>query len=178
MLTKEMDRARFDECKRILQIVPATCATTFQTMTLICNSGVCSPPSIALPLITKPPPKILKPGVDALIVDSGAGQHIVDRDSVASEKHLTHCGTGMRLRTANGIVETHLKTKVFLKHLGIKVIAWVLNNTPNLLSIGKLVEDHGCDFTWDHRSKKTTLTKDGKRIVLGTVNNVPYLPIR
>ena len=178
MLTKEMDRTRFDECQRILQIVPASCATTFPMMTLICNAGECSPPSVALPLITKPSPKNLKPGVDSIVVDSGASRHTVCRNSVASKDHLTYCDTGMRMKTANGIVETHLKTQVFLKHLGINIIAWVLDSTPNLLSVGQLIEDHGYDFSWDHRSKRATLTKDGKRTVLGIMNNVPHLPIR
>ena len=82
------------------------------------------------------------------------------------------------MKTANGMVETHLKTQVFLKHLGINIIAWVLDNTPNLLSVGQLIEDHGYDFFWDHRFKRATLTKDGKRTVLGIMNNVPHLPIR
>ena len=47
LLTKEMDMARFDECKRILPIVPATCARTAQAMTPVCRHGVCSPPALA-----------------------------------------------------------------------------------------------------------------------------------
>ena len=66
------------------------------------------PPAVALALIAEPPPNIVRLGVDAFIVDSGSGQHLVRRSAVASEKHLTHCSEGILLHTAKGIVRSHL----------------------------------------------------------------------
>ena len=106
LLTKEMEKPRFEECKRMLQILPATaCVITARTKTLICRHGTCSPPALAQAAMAEPPPKELRAGIDSFIIDSGSGQHLIRRSAVASEKHLTHCKEGLLLQTANGIVK-------------------------------------------------------------------------
>ena len=162
----------------MLQIIPATCALSAQTRTLICSKGICAPPAIALAAMIAPPSKPLKAGVNAFIIDSGSGQHLIRRSMVASEEHITYCEEGLLLQTANGIVKSHLKTRVNIKRLGIKVDAWILDNTPLVLSTGKLIEENGCDFQWDHRTKKATLSKDRQKFNLIIQRGVRLLPVR
>ena len=97
---------------------------------------------------------------------------------VASEEHIKYCEEGLLLQTANGLVKSHLKSRVNIKQLGIKVDAWILDNTPLVLSTGKLVEENGCDFQWDHRTRKATLSKKRQTFSLTIQRGVPLLPTR
>ena len=128
MLTKEMERPRFEECKRMLQIIPATCVLSAQARTLICSKGICAPPSVALAAMVEPPPKQLKAGLNAFIIDSGSGQHLIKRSMVASEEHIKYCEEELLLQTANGLVKSHLKNKS--KHKAIR-------NQSGCLDIGQ-----------------------------------------
>ena len=161
----------------MIQLIPATCSLTARPRTLICSNGICAMPSVALANLLQPPQQEFKAGIDAFIIDSGSGQHLIRRSMVASDSHLTTCPVGILLQTANGLIRTYLKTRVFIRLLNIKVDAWVLDDTPLLLSMGKLVTEHGCDFGWRRKSQTATLTKDGKTLQLTTQRGVPILPI-
>ena len=102
LLTKEMERTRFEECKKMIQLIPATCSLTARPRTLICSNGICAMPSVALANLLQPPQQEFKAGIDAFIVDSGSGQHLIRRSMVASDSHLTTCPVGILLQTANG----------------------------------------------------------------------------
>ena len=110
-------------------------------------------------------------------MDSGSGQHLIRRSAVASEKHLTYCEVGLLLQTANGIVKSNFKTRVFIKHLNLKVDAWVLEDTPLVLSVGRLVDGNQCDFRWNHATRKASLIRGGKNFNLTTQCGVPLLAI-
>ena len=90
ILTKEMERARFEECKAMLQIVPATCALTARARTLICINGQLLPPAVALAALNskdETPKTILAVSkYNAFIVDSGSGHHLVGRRQVDETK--------------------------------------------------------------------------------------------
>ena len=133
---------------------------------LICINGVCSVLSIALAATVQLPPANLKPGIDSFIIDTGSGHHLVRRSMVASEKHLTHCSEGLLLQTANGTVRTNLKTRINVKHLNVKVDAWVLDDTPLVLSASKLVNENGFDFNWIRATKTASLKTNGRGIPL------------
>ena len=52
----------------------------------------------------------------------------------------------VRLATANGFIEATGVIDVDIQSLGAKARVLALPNTPAVLSIGRLVEDHGCTF--------------------------------
>ena len=50
--------------------------------------------------------------------------------------------------TANGEVQTKEEAQVFVHDLDIFVTVQILDDTPAVLSLGKLCEEHGCSYEW------------------------------
>ena len=65
--------------------------------------------------------------------------------------------------TANG--------EVYVKELGILLTMKVLENTPAVLSLGKLCDENGYSYEWIN-GQKPHLIKDGIRIICNTENFV------
>ena len=168
----------------MLQIVPATCALTARVRTLICVDGKLLPPALALAALnsrqsvdSKKPEILAVSKYNAFIVDSGSGHHLVGKRQVA-ENTLTKVDPdkAFRLQTANGITTSALNTRVHIKHLNTHVDAWVLEDTPLVLSVDKLVEENGFDFVWKASTRKAMLTKNGRAHTLTIQQGVPLLP--
>ena len=67
--------------------------------------------------------------------------------------------------TANGEVHTHEEAQVFVHELNQFVTVQLLEETPAVLSLGKLCEDHRYAYEWVS-GQKPRLTKEGKTIFL------------
>ena len=67
--------------------------------------------------------------------------------------------------TANGEVQTHEEATVYVKELEIFLTMKVLENTPAVLSLGKLCDENGYSYEWIN-GQKPHLIKDGIRIHL------------
>ena len=65
--------------------------------------------------------------------------------------------------TANGEVQTREEATVYFKELDLFATVMLLEETPAVLSLGKLCEDHGYTYHWTS-GQKPHLTKNGKRI--------------
>ena len=65
--------------------------------------------------------------------------------------------------TTNGEMQTREEATVFVKELDLFVTVMLLDETPAVLSLGKLCEDHGSTYHWSS-GQKPNLTKKGKRI--------------
>ena len=76
--------------------------------------------------------------------------------------------------TANGEVQTHEEAIVYVKELDIFLILKVLENTPAVLSVGKLCDENGYSYEWIN-GQKPHLIKDGIRIMCNTENFVPIV---
>ena len=76
--------------------------------------------------------------------------------------------------TANGEVQTHEEAIVYVKELGIFLTMKVLDNTPAVLSLGKLCDENGYSYEWIN-GQKPHLIKDGIRIICNTENFVPIV---
>ena len=50
--------------------------------------------------------------------------------------------------TANGEVHTHEEAQVYVHDLNLLVTVQLLEETPAVLSLGKLCEDHGYSYEW------------------------------
>ena len=73
--------------------------------------------------------------------------------------------------TANGEVQTHEEATVYDKELGIFLTMKVLDNTPAVLSLGKLCDENGNSYEWIN-GQKPHLIKDGIGIICNTENFV------
>ena len=76
--------------------------------------------------------------------------------------------------TANGEVQTHEEATVYVKELDIFLTMNVLEDTPAVLSLGKLCDEHGYSYEWII-GQKPHLIKNGIRIQCNTDNLVPIV---
>ena len=76
--------------------------------------------------------------------------------------------------TANGEVQTHEEATVYVKELDIFLTMKVLENTPAVLSLGKLCDENGYSYEWIN-GQKPHLIKNGVRIQCNTENLVPIV---
>ena len=76
--------------------------------------------------------------------------------------------------TANGEVQTHEEAIVYVKELDIFLTMKVLDNTPAVLSLGKLCDENGYSYEWIN-GQKPHLIKGGIRIICNTENFVPIV---
>ena len=76
--------------------------------------------------------------------------------------------------TANGEVQTHEEATVYVKELDIFLTMKVLENTPAVLSLGKLCDENGYSFEWIN-GQRPHLISNGTRIQCNTENFVPIV---
>ena len=76
--------------------------------------------------------------------------------------------------TDNGEVQTHEEATVYVKELEIFLTMKVLEDTPAVLSQGKLCDEHGYSYEWI-KGQKPHLIKHGIRIQCNTENFVPIV---
>ena len=76
--------------------------------------------------------------------------------------------------TANGEVQTNEEATFHVKEFGIFLTMKVLEDTPAVLSLGKLCVEHGYSFEWIN-GQKPHLIKNGIRIQRNTENFVPVV---
>ena len=76
--------------------------------------------------------------------------------------------------TANGEVQTHEEATSYVKELDIVLTMKVLEDTPAVLSLGKLCDELGYSYEWI-TGQKPHLAKNGIRIQCNTENFVPIV---
>ena len=73
----------------------------------------------------------------------------------------------MTLQTANGETPVSKQIATRISKLGCTKDMYVLEDSPSIISVGRLVLDDGYDFYWRHNDRKAVLVRpDGRRIVL------------
>ena len=122
------------------------------------------------------PASTLKPEEREFVVDSGASMHMISKKdlSKAEMDTLTKSCSPTIVITANGEVQTHEEAIVYVKELDIFSTMKVLENTPAVLSLGKLCDENGYSYEWIN-GQKPHLIKDGIRIICNTENFVPIV---
>ena len=76
--------------------------------------------------------------------------------------------------TANGEVQTHEEARVYVKELEKFLTMKVLEDTPAVLSLGKLCDEHGNSCEWIN-GQKPHLIENDIRIQCNTENFVPIV---
>ena len=122
------------------------------------------------------PASSLKPEEREFVVDSGASMHMISKKDLrdAEMDTLTKSSSPTIVITANGEVQTHEGATVYVKALDILLTMKVLENTPAVLSLGKLCDENGYSFEWIN-GQKPHLIKNGIRIMCNTENFVPIV---
>ena len=87
---------------------------------------------------------------------------------------LTKSCSPTKVITANGEAQTHEEATVYVKELDIFLTMNVLEDTPAVLSLGKLLDADGYSHEWIN-GQKQHLIKNGIRIQCNTENFVPIV---
>ena len=112
-----------------------------------------------------PAPSVIKPEEGEFVVDSGASmRRLCRKDLNSSELETVRVSESPTMVvTANGEVQTHEQATVHDRELDLFVTLMLLEDTPAVLSLGKLCEDHGYshELTTDQKPQPI---KSGRRI--------------
>ena len=119
------------------------------------------------------PASTLKPEEREFVVDSGASMHMISKKDVndAELKTVTTSKSPTTVFTASGEVQTHEEATVYVKELDTFPTMKFLENTPVVLSLGKLCDENGYSYEWIN-GQKPHLIKNGIRIQCNTENFV------
>ena len=122
------------------------------------------------------PASSLKPEEREFVVDSGASMHMINKKDLSDAEMdtLTKSCSPTIVITANGEVQTQEEAIVYVKELDIFLTMKVLENTPAVLSLGKLCDENGYSYEWIN-GQKPHLIKNGIRIICNTENFVPIV---
>ena len=104
------------------------------------------------------PTSNLKPEEREFVVDSGVSMHMTCKKDLsdADMDTLTKSRSPTTVITANGEVQTHEGATVSVKELHIVLTMKVLENTPAVLSLGKLCDENGHSCEWVDGQKTTS----------------------
>ena len=123
-----------------------------------------------------PAPSTLEPEEREFVVDSGASMHMISKKdlSEAEMDTLTKSCSPTIVITANSEVQTQEEAIVYVKELDMFLTMKVFENTPAVLSLGKLCNENGYSYEWIN-GQKPHLIKNGIRIICNTENFVPIV---
>ena len=96
-----------------------------------------------------------KPEEREFVVDSGASMHMISKKDLSGAEMdtLTKTCSPTIVITANGEVQTHEEAIVYVKELDIFLTMKILENTPAVLSLGKLCDENGYSYEWINGQK-------------------------
>ena len=102
-----------------------------------------------------PAPSTLKLEEREFVVDSGASMHMIRKKDLNSAELeiVTTLRSPTIVITANGEVQTHEEATVCDKELDIFLTMKLLEDTPAVLSLGKLCGEHGYSYEWINGQK-------------------------
>ena len=108
------------------------------------------------------PASTLKLEEREFVVDSGPSMHMISKKDLSDAEMdtLTKSCSPTMVTTANGEVQTHEEAIVYVKELDIFLTMKVFENTPAVLSLGKLCDENGCSYEWIN-GQKPHLIKNG-----------------
>ena len=133
-----------------------------------------------LHLAKDPPPKVglngelvntgATPAYALWIADTGAGVHLMNADTLGED--FAYQTDKLKLSTAKCVVMSTNATRKDLGALG-DLECRLLSNSPNVVSVGKLIEDSGLGFVWFPSSPPLFVMPNGQVVVLDVQNHVP-----
>ena len=108
------------------------------------------------------------------IGDTGASMHLISPAEVArlgSETRISN--NPIRLATAKGETTSKTEAEIKLSHFSNPLVHQVLPGTPHALSIGRLIEEEGCNQMWNRRDGFRIFNSEGNLIPTVVRNYVP-----
>ena len=100
--------------------------------------------------------------------------HMISKKDLNSAELETVTISKTTVITANGEVQTHEEATVYVKELDIFLTMKVREDTPAVLSLGKLCDEHGYSHEWINGQEPHPI-KNGIRIQCNMENFVPIV---
>ena len=123
-----------------------------------------------------PSPSKIKPEEREFVVDSRVSMQMISRKDLNSAEletvRISRCPA--LVTTTNGEMQTQEEAAVYVQELYIFLTKKIFEDTPVVLSLGKLCEDHRYSYEWAN-GQKPRLIKNGVRINCNTENYVPIV---
>ena len=84
------------------------------------------------------------------VADTGSGNHLSGRAQLPEStiRYIRENPESLRLATANGVVDAKAILDIHAPELQVDARVLVLDDCPNVLSVGRLVEDNLFEFHW------------------------------
>ena len=120
--------------------------------------------------------------IDYWLVDTGCGNDLVDAGRLGDKGgYVRDAETPFTLHTANGDVEVTSEITVRVHELNEDVTAYVLQSTPDVLSVGLRCKQRGWGFHWepyqDPYLVRPLARGEYQMIPLECIGDVPYLRV-
>ena len=124
--------------------------------------------------------KAYEVGIKKWIADTGSGLHLIPRSAVRKSNNMQNTRKVQDpfcLQTAGGLTHCDTVLEAKLDMLDEKyIVGHVLDSTPPVVSVGRLVQDHGYNFIWLHAERESPRfeTPTGQIIKLAVEDYIPY----
>ena len=111
------------------------------------------------------------------VVNLGASMHMLSKKDLSSQEldTLRRSRNPFTVMTASGEVQTNEEAQVYVHNLDLFVTVQLLDETPPVLSLGKLCSEHKYSYEWKKRRNTTLVQKMGRLITCSMDNFVPLV---
>ena len=111
------------------------------------------------------------------ILDSGSGHDLISARKAERMNLKQRTCDPIMFHTANGSTATQTEAEIDLGTFDMTSQAYVLDDTPFVMSLGKRCMGEGYSFVWPSGKMPFMITKNGERIDLTIHDNIPYVDL-
>ena len=110
-------------------------------------------------------------------VDSGVCLRMMGNVlSLSAGQTIRQTKNDLEIQTGNGIVRSTKEANAYIQDLDTHLYAKLVEDSPSLLSLGRVCDELGCSFSWQPGGNLTP-TKGKTVITCCTVNFVPFVAV-
>ena len=118
-----------------------------------------------------------KPKIADSSFDSGSGHDLISARKAERMNLKKRTCDPIMFHTANGSTATQTEAEIDLGTFDMTSQAYVLDDTPSVMSLGKRCMEEGYSFVWPSGKMPFMVTKNGERIDLTIHDNIPYIDL-
>ena len=110
------------------------------------------------------------------LMDTGCGHDLISQKKIQKHELETLVASEpISFQTANGITESDLMSNFSTDSFEEPINAYVLDDTPSVLSVGKRCMNQNYGFIWPPGREPFMINPEGKKIVLFVKGDIPYV---
>eukprot|EP00969_Alexandrium_andersonii_P013989 609935-Alexandrium_andersonii.AAC.1 len=110
------------------------------------------------------------------LIDTGCGHDLVTKANAQILKRwIRKAEKPIEFATANGNAEADEILEVFIEEFGQTIKPYILESTPDVISVGVRCMKHGFSFVWPCGKTPYFILPNGQIAGLGVAGGIPYL---